>query len=225
MAAQGRDIKLSRQRVEGYRNFATKLWNAARFAEMNGCARTAGFDPAGVDADAQPLGARRVRQGGRRGDGGARGLPLQRRRQRRLPLRLERVLRLVSGARQAGLRWATDAAAEGRDARQRRLRARRHRQAAAPVHALHHRGALGASRARTGPRARQHPGAGALAAAPPALDAAEAEAEIGWLVDLVTEVRSARSETNVPAGAQIPLVLVGVVRADARAGQSAGATC
>ena len=38
MAAQGRDIKLSTQRVEGYRNFATKLWNACRFAEMNGCA-------------------------------------------------------------------------------------------------------------------------------------------------------------------------------------------
>ena len=32
MAAQGRDIKLARSRVEGYRNFATKLWNAARFA-------------------------------------------------------------------------------------------------------------------------------------------------------------------------------------------------
>ena len=45
MAAQGRDIKLSTQRVEGYRNFATKLWNAARFAEMNGCASVANFDP------------------------------------------------------------------------------------------------------------------------------------------------------------------------------------
>jgi len=45
MAAQGRDIKLSTQRVEGYRNFATKLWNAARFAEMNGCATVDGFDP------------------------------------------------------------------------------------------------------------------------------------------------------------------------------------
>src|SRR5690606_17564125 len=32
MAAQGRDIKLSEQRIEGYRNFGTKLWNAARFA-------------------------------------------------------------------------------------------------------------------------------------------------------------------------------------------------
>ena len=46
MAAQGRDIKLSMQRIEGYRNFATKLWNAARFCEMNGCVRRADFDPA-----------------------------------------------------------------------------------------------------------------------------------------------------------------------------------
>ncbi len=44
MAAQGRDIKLARSRVEGYRNFVTKLWNAARFCEMNACVRTADFD-------------------------------------------------------------------------------------------------------------------------------------------------------------------------------------
>jgi valyl-tRNA synthetase len=45
MAAQGRDIKLAKSRVEGYRNFATKLWNACRFAEMNGCATLPGFEP------------------------------------------------------------------------------------------------------------------------------------------------------------------------------------
>jgi valyl-tRNA synthetase len=45
MAAQGRDIKLAASRVEGYRNFATKLWNACRFAEMNACAVPADFDP------------------------------------------------------------------------------------------------------------------------------------------------------------------------------------
>ena len=44
MAAQGRDIKLATSRVEGYRNFATKLWNASRFAEMNGCALPPNFD-------------------------------------------------------------------------------------------------------------------------------------------------------------------------------------
>ncbi|ARE39307.1 Valyl-tRNA synthetase [Rhodovulum sp. P5] len=36
MAAMGRDLKLSTQRIAGYRNFGTKIWNAARFAEMNG---------------------------------------------------------------------------------------------------------------------------------------------------------------------------------------------
>jgi valyl-tRNA synthetase len=48
MAAQGRDIKLSPARVEGYRNFATKIWNAAKFAEFYGCRPVAGFDPAGA---------------------------------------------------------------------------------------------------------------------------------------------------------------------------------
>jgi len=35
LAAQGRDIKLAESRIEGYRNFATKIWNACRFLEMN----------------------------------------------------------------------------------------------------------------------------------------------------------------------------------------------
>jgi valyl-tRNA synthetase len=48
MAAMGRDIKLSHDRVAGYRNFGTKLWNAARFCEMNGCAPVAGFEPGQV---------------------------------------------------------------------------------------------------------------------------------------------------------------------------------
>ncbi|MGE0061439.1 MAG: valine--tRNA ligase [Xanthobacteraceae bacterium] len=47
-AAQGHDIKLSPQHVEVNRNFATKLWNAARFVEFNGAARVAGFDPRAV---------------------------------------------------------------------------------------------------------------------------------------------------------------------------------
>ncbi|MBT4219912.1 MAG: valine--tRNA ligase, partial [Rhodospirillaceae bacterium] len=44
-AAQGRDVKMSESRVEGYRNFCTKLWNAARFTEMNECKLDADFDP------------------------------------------------------------------------------------------------------------------------------------------------------------------------------------
>ncbi len=45
MSGQARDIKLSTQRIEGYRNFGTKLWNAARFCEINGCVAVEGFDP------------------------------------------------------------------------------------------------------------------------------------------------------------------------------------
>ena len=49
MAAMGRDLKLSTQRVIGYRNFGTKLWNAARFAEFNMCKPVESFDPKVVD--------------------------------------------------------------------------------------------------------------------------------------------------------------------------------
>ncbi|HPQ51199.1 MAG TPA: class I tRNA ligase family protein, partial [Alphaproteobacteria bacterium] len=45
MAAQGRDIRLSDDRIEGYRNFATKIWNATRYCEMNGCIPNADFKP------------------------------------------------------------------------------------------------------------------------------------------------------------------------------------
>ena len=48
METQGRDINLSESRVAGYRNFATKLWNAARFCEMNGCKLPEDFSPDSV---------------------------------------------------------------------------------------------------------------------------------------------------------------------------------
>jgi len=45
MAAQGRDVKLDPTRIAGYRNFGTKLWNASRFAEINGVTHGVEFDP------------------------------------------------------------------------------------------------------------------------------------------------------------------------------------
>jgi valyl-tRNA synthetase len=47
-AAPNKDVRMGPSRVEPMRNFGTKLWNAARFCEMNQCARTASFDPARV---------------------------------------------------------------------------------------------------------------------------------------------------------------------------------
>jgi valyl-tRNA synthetase len=45
METQGRDIKLDEKRVEGYRNFATKLWNAARFCQANGIGASSAIEP------------------------------------------------------------------------------------------------------------------------------------------------------------------------------------
>ena len=49
MAAQGRDIKLAEGRIQGYRNFATKLWNAARYAQLNGCELKPDFVPSSCE--------------------------------------------------------------------------------------------------------------------------------------------------------------------------------
>ncbi len=48
MSTPGRDIRLAPARIEGNRNFSTKLWNAARFCQMNECAWMSSFDPAQV---------------------------------------------------------------------------------------------------------------------------------------------------------------------------------
>ena len=50
LAAQGRDVKIAKARVQGYRNFATKLWNATRFAAMNECRLDPSFDPTSAKA-------------------------------------------------------------------------------------------------------------------------------------------------------------------------------
>jgi valyl-tRNA synthetase len=50
LTGPGRDVKLGRKRVEDHRAFVTKIWNAARFLEMNGIAADASFDPASAKA-------------------------------------------------------------------------------------------------------------------------------------------------------------------------------
>ena len=55
MAAQGRDLKLSETRIESYRNFTTKLWNAARFLEMNECVTADSGLPACPDTVQEPV--------------------------------------------------------------------------------------------------------------------------------------------------------------------------
>ena len=195
MAAQGRDIKLSTQRVEGYRNFATKLWNAARFAEMNERRDGAGLRSAARDRDAEQLDRARARQGGARDHRGDRGLPVQRGGGRGLSLRLERLLRLVSRAGEAG------AHGPGR----RRPRPRRApwwpgcatRSSSCCIRSCRSSPRSCGRVTATAPRATLL----ALDAWPAheGLDNPQAEAEIGWVVDLVSAIRSVRAEMNIAA--------------------------
>ena len=197
MAAQGRDIKLSAQRVEGYRNFATKLWNAARFAEINGCARDPDFDPRHAKETLNRWIAHETAKAGREVTAAIEAYKFNDAAGGALPLRLERLLRLVSRTDQAGADRARRRR-QDRDARRRRLGARRNLQAAAPVHAVRHRGTVARHREQGAKREHML----ALEAWPQhdGLDDAEAEAEIGWVIDLITAIRSVRVEMNIPAG-------------------------
>jgi valyl-tRNA synthetase len=208
LAAPGRDIKLGPQRVEGYRNFATKLWNAARFAEMNGCELKADFRP---EAVRETLNAWALTEAAKAVAEVAQGITVYR----------------FNDAAAAAYRfvwnvfcdWYLELAkpvlqGEGVDPA-----ARAETQATVAflidqIAKLLHpfmpflTEELWAIKGQVLPTTR---GLLALESWPElsAYTNKQAEEEIGWLVDLISEVRSARSETNVPAGAQVPLVLVG----------------
>jgi len=208
MAAQGRDIKLSPLRVEGYRNFATKLWNAARFAEMNDCVSRPGFDPAQVKETVN----------------------------RWIAGESERTLAAVTEALEA-FRFNEAAAAiyhfvwhvfcdwylelikpilAGNDKAVAETRAMTSWVLDRALKLLHPfmpfvTEELWAKRA---PEGEGRESLLILAAWPKqrGLENADADAEIGWLIRLVSEVRSVRSEINVPLGARVPLVISGASR-------------
>jgi valyl-tRNA synthetase len=205
MAAQGRDIKLSESRVEGYRNFGTKLWNAARFAEMNGCVRVPDFDPKGAtttlnrwiagEAAKATAEIEAAIQTFRFND--AAGAAYRFIWNVVCDWYLELAKPVMAGEdgpakteTRAMVAWVID-------------------QSILLLHPFMPfiTEELWAATAGDAPRASL----AALAAwpSPAGLGDAQAEAEIGWLVDLVTEIRSIRTEIGVPGGAQTPLVLVG----------------
>ncbi|MCW2316472.1 valyl-tRNA synthetase [Rhodoblastus acidophilus] len=210
MAAQGRDIKLATSRVEGYRNFATKLWNAARFAEMNQCFARPGFDAMRVNETLNKwiLGetARAVAE-----------------------VEAALVAYRFNDAAQAAYRfvwnilcdWHLELAKpllQGEDgpAKQetRETIAFVLDQSAKLLHPFMPfiTEELWAIAGERNPRESVL----ALTLWPDlkGLENAQAEAEIGRVVDLVSQVRSVRAEMNVPAAAQIPLVLVAASETD-----------
>jgi valyl-tRNA synthetase len=202
-----RDIKLSKQRIEGYRNFGTKLWNAARFAQMNEAMRVEGFDPAGVEQTIN----------------------------RWIRGELTKAERQVSAALEGG-RFDDAASALYRFAWN--VFCDWYLELAKPVFNGADEAARAETRAMTAwtldqtlklmhpvmpfiteelwdklaeegaPRAEATLIGAAWPDLPDAFVDAGAEAEIGWLVDLVTEIRQLRAEMNVPPSAKPPLAFV-----------------
>src|SRR5262244_1328934 len=208
MAAQGRDIKLSTQRVEGYRNFATKLWNACRFAEINHCVAVPGFDPASAK---ETLNRWIAHESGK-------------------------AVREISEAIEA---YKFNEAAGAAYRFVWNIFCDWYLELAKPVLQGADGGAKDETRAMTAwvrdeilkllhpftpfvteelwQVTAQAPRDGLLALASwpkqRALDDLEAEAEIGWVIDLVTAIRSVRAEMNITMGTEIPVVLVAAAAA------------
>jgi valyl-tRNA synthetase len=208
MSGPARNIRLSKQRVEGYRNFGTKLWNAARFCQMNECVSDPAFDP---------MAATGVLNRWLRGE----------------------LAKTAEAVAEALERFAFDEAAGALYRFIWNTFCDWHLELAKPILNGEDEAAKAEVRAMTAWALDQtlkllHPVApfiteelwAALAEfgppregllieeAWPDLSAAlidpVAEAEIGWLIDLVSDIRSIRSEMNVPPSAKPPLALIGV---------------
>ncbi|MFC1459917.1 valine--tRNA ligase [Microvirga arabica] len=205
MAAQGRDIKLSVQRVENYRNFATKIWNAARFAEMNECRRVEGFDPKAVTETLNKWALSECAKAINEVSAGIQAYKFN-----------EAALSAYRFVWNVFCDWTLELAKpvlQGVDSPAKNETRATIAFIFDEICKLLHpfmpflTEELWAIKGEDGPRREA-----ILALSPWSnldhLIDGQAEAEIGWVVDLVNEIRSARSETNVPAGAQIPLVLV-----------------
>ena len=207
MAAQGRDIKLSEQRIEGYRNFGTKLWNAARFAQMNECAVWDEYDPRwpqqtvnkwivsetakAAAAVTRELEARRFNE--------AAGAAYRFVWNVYCDWYLEFIKPLLNGEDETAKQETRRTAAWVLD----QILILLHPFMPFITEEIWTRmGEYGHKRTgmlitESWPRLGDN------------LIDAEAEAEIQWMIDLIAETRSTRSELNVPAGAKIPLLLIG----------------
>lgn len=198
MESQGRDIKMDERRVEGYRNFATKLWNAARFAQANGIGASATLDaPVATLAVNKWIIAETVKTvqavdlalADYRFDGAANAI-YQFVWSRFCDWYLELIKPVLQGGEAGGEEtravagWVLD-----------QILVLLHPFMPFITEELWH---------AMGPRdhdliVAQWPMADARALDP------EAEREIDWLIRLVGDIRAARTELNVPPGARLPL--------------------
>jgi valyl-tRNA synthetase len=213
MAAQGRDIKLAEPRIEGYRNFGTKLWNAARFCQMNECAWWEPFDPA---SPKEAVNRWIVGETARTAATVTREIEAFRFNEAAGALYrfvwnvfcdwyLELVKPLLSGEEDAPKIETRRTAAWVLD----RILLLLHPIMPFMTEELWER------LSESGPKRERLLVSERWPDLPESLVDAGADAEIDWIVRLVSETRALRSELNVPPGARIPLLLVGATRANA----------
>ncbi|WP_421998791.1 valine--tRNA ligase [Reyranella sp.] len=196
-------LRLAPARVEGSRNFATKFWNATRFAEMNGAALPSGFDPATATLTVNKWVLGELARANAAVDAALAGFRLN----EAASLLYEFIWGIVCD-------WYVELSKpilQGDDGpakdETRAVTAFVIAETAKLLHPvmpfiteelwdkLGHRAAHGALIGQSWPVA-------------PASDAA-ADGEIGWLIKLISDIRSARAELNVPAGAKLRLLVVG----------------
>ncbi|WP_426524694.1 valine--tRNA ligase [Bradyrhizobium sp. McL0615] len=232
-AAHSHDIKLSSQLVETNRNFATKLWNACRFAEMNGCAQPADFDPTAAKQTLNRWIAHETSRATREVTEAIEGY--------RFNDAANAIYRFVwnvycdwyvelakpvlmgeEGAAKTETRamtaWARDEILKLLHPFMpfitEELWAVTAKRDGLLVLAEWPRKASAVTEEQIAAMALAGPGDPLIAPVMAALDAGDfsdpaAEAEIGWVVDLVTAIRSLRSEMNIAPATLIPLVLSG----------------
>ncbi|WP_294337461.1 valine--tRNA ligase [uncultured Sphingomonas sp.] len=198
MESQGRDIKMDERRVEGYRNFATKLWNAARFAQANGIGASSTLEAPNANLavnkwiiaeTVKTVQAVDLALADYRFDGAANAI-YQFVWSRFCDWYLELIKPVLQGGEEGGEEtravagWVLD-----------QILVLLHPFMPFITEELWH--AMGARHHDL--IVAQWPMADARALDP------EAEREIDWLIRLVSEIRAARTELNVPPGARLPM--------------------
>jgi valyl-tRNA synthetase len=196
-------LRLAPARVEGSRNFATKLWNATRFAEMNGAALPKGFDPATAKLMVNKWMLGELARANEAVDRAIEEF--------RINDAATALYEFIWGVVCDWYVELTKPIVQGADGAEKdETRAVTAFVVRETVKLLHPVMPFITEELwdKLGHRAEHGMLIGQPWPAPAAIDAA-ADAEMGWLVKLISDIRSARSELNVPAGAKLRLLVIG----------------
>ena len=202
-ASQAGRLRLAPARVEGARNFATKLWNATRFAEMNGAALPPGFDPATARLTVNKWMLGELARANQAIDKALTDF--------RLNEAATTLYEFVWGVVCDWYVELTKPIVQGADGPEKdETRAVTAFVLRETVKLMHPVMPFITEELwdKLGHRAEHGPLIGQPWPAPATVDAA-ADAEMGWLVKLISDIRSARAELNVPAGAKLRLLVIG----------------